>query len=123
MPAKKPKTKTSSSKLAKQSKLHFRWYMAVVLIAIVAVVGILVVRFSNAATYYLSYRVSYEEGHTCLWQDGIPYCNLAGDNVDYEFRGKLDIRYYCNHLDIAIQPGMRDSNGNSIKFFRCLPKK
>ena len=40
-------TKTSKT-LAKQQQQHFKWYYAVILIGIVAIVGVLVLRFSNA---------------------------------------------------------------------------
>lgn len=42
MPTKK------SSTLAKQQKQHFKWYYVVILIGIVAIVGIVILRFSHA---------------------------------------------------------------------------
>lgn len=44
MPTKK------STTLAKQQQQHFKWYYAIILIGIVAIVGILVLRFSHASS-------------------------------------------------------------------------
>lgn len=78
-------TNTKSSKLAKQSKLHFRWYMAIVLVAIVAVVGILVVRFSNASVgdgqaYNGTIKANYSGVVTIFSK------NSAGQNVTVTYK-------------------------------------
>ncbi len=42
-------TKTSKT-LAKQQQQHFKWYYVVILVALIAVTGILIIRLSNAGT-------------------------------------------------------------------------
>lgn len=44
MPTKK------STTLAKQQQQHFKWYYAIILIGVIAIAGILILRFSNAGT-------------------------------------------------------------------------
>lgn len=39
----------AKTKLAKQSQKHFKWYMAIILVVLVAVAGILILRFSHAS--------------------------------------------------------------------------
>lgn len=52
MPTKKNTKKARVSKQAKKSKFQFKWWMGVVIIAIVIIVGVVVVRFSFAGTSY-----------------------------------------------------------------------
>lgn len=42
----------AKTKLAKQSQKHFKWYVAIILVALVAIAGILIIRFSHASTAY-----------------------------------------------------------------------
>ncbi len=46
----KSKTRTSAKTATKSNKPLFRWWMVLILVAVVAVVGVLVVRLSEAAT-------------------------------------------------------------------------
>lgn len=53
-----PKIKTSKSGLAKNKGFKFKWWMGVVIIAVIAVVGIVVLRLSHASTAYTDYVTS-----------------------------------------------------------------
>jgi hypothetical protein len=59
MPTKK------SSTLAKQQQQHFKWYYAIILIGIVAIVGILVLRYSHAGTRPLGKITLYCASGAC----------------------------------------------------------
>lgn len=44
------KTKTRTAKSTQFTKFTFRWWMALVLVGVIAIIGIIILRFSNAAT-------------------------------------------------------------------------
>lgn len=50
----KPKTRTQSNQM---TQFQFKWWMALILVGVVAVLGIVILRFSHAAT---------------LWESGSP---------------------------------------------------
>ncbi len=64
------KSRTSKSGLVKKN--NFKWWMAVGIAALIAVVGIIVVRFSHAAG-----RPGYIQGHYCEFTNVISCENMA----------------------------------------------
>lgn len=56
---KKTTTKKSNvSKSAKKQSFRFRWWMAVIAVGVIAIVGIVVIRFSNAADVNHTYQLN-----------------------------------------------------------------
>ncbi len=50
MATSKPKSRTGNKNTSQLTKFTFRWWMALVLVAVIAVIGIVILRFSNAST-------------------------------------------------------------------------
>ncbi len=67
----KSTTKTRVSKQAKKQGFKFRWWMGVVIILIVAIVGLVILRFSRAAG-----RPGYIQGHYCEFTNVISCENM-----------------------------------------------
>ncbi len=70
----KPKTRTSSK--ATQNTNFFKWWMALLLVAVVAVVGIVVLRFSNASSYATGSEIYVYCGQGICARPGSYYGNL-----------------------------------------------
>ncbi len=100
MPAKKNTQKNSKSSASRSTQLTqftFKWWMALVLVGIVAVVGVVIVRFSNAAG---PFAVNDTAGnpHTCSWSSGSLYCTNIGSSTVYVPIGvgkNPAVNYFC----------------------------
>ena len=50
MAVQKPKSRTGNSSSTKLTKFTFRWWMAIILIAVIAIIGVVVLQYSHAST-------------------------------------------------------------------------
>jgi hypothetical protein len=92
----KPKARTSKSSTNK-STFKFHWWMALVLVFIVAVVGLVVLRYSHAAGPFTANDTG-GGSHICIWSNGGLYCTNVGSSTVYVpiLTGKNStINYYC----------------------------
>lgn len=104
MATKQNTKKTRVSNRAKASGLKFKWWMAVILVVIVAGAGLLVLRFSHAAT---TTSFAYEIRAT-------RYNNPYGDYKYYI----NDSRIRDNGQDVTITYHHTESNGIVIYYMR-----
>ncbi len=107
---------TRVSKQAKKSKFQFTWWMGVVIVLVVAILGLAALRFSRASEKYLSYDVTYVQGHRCLWQDGKAFCDLGPSLATFSFTNKFNVTVYCGTFHTPIVPG------DGKTYYGCLPK-
>lgn len=64
--------------------------MALVLVGIVAVIGLVVVRFSNASGY------THYGSANCRWESGVPYCQNEGNRFTFtQGFGNTGFNYEC----------------------------
>ncbi|MFO0862805.1 MAG: hypothetical protein U0516_03715 [Candidatus Saccharibacteria bacterium] len=74
----KPKSRTSNKNSSRLTQFKFRWWMAIVLIAVVAVIGVIIVRFSFADG----------GGGNCIFYSG--HCQYHTDDISrYQVPGSL----------------------------------
>lgn len=77
---KKSKTRIASKN---KTKFQFHWWMGLGLVLLVALIGIVIIRFSNA-----SVKSEWIQGHFCEWNSGTPSCTLDRGNT-FEFQNEL----------------------------------
>lgn len=77
--SKKSKTRTNSNR----QSFKFRWWMAAGLVVFVALVGVLVLRYSHA-----SVASAWIEGHYCEYNSGEAWCTLNQGNP-FSFQDSL----------------------------------
>lgn len=104
MATQKNTKKTRVSSRAKASGFKFKWWMAVILVVVVAGTGLLILRFSNAAT---TTSFAYEIRAT-------RYNNPYGDYKYYI----NDSRIRDNGQDVTITYHHTESNGIVIYYMR-----
>lgn len=85
------KTKTKSKTLNKKPGFKFQWWMGFVLIALVAVVGVAILRFSNASGG-LSYTAGAMYGGDCTYVTG-----AKGYNICLERKDQVWFRFSFQH--------------------------
>ncbi len=62
----KPNSRTSSKNSSQLTQFTFRWWMALILIGVVAILGIIIVRFSHAGTQFDQGNPSYVNDSFCV---------------------------------------------------------
>lgn len=108
MPAKKSKTRTSKKTLTNKNN-QFKWYLAIILVALVAIAGLFYIQFSHASS---GPTTSYKSGHICKWLSGAPYCSLVYGQEWGFYVGSAG--YSCD----TSHPSFSDSAGT---YFECYP--
>ncbi len=77
---KKSSKKSNVSRSAQLTQFKFKWWMAVALIGVIAVIGVVIVRFSYASDVNHTYRLdapSFRHTDT-VWQHGVDLPGLGG---------------------------------------------
>ncbi|MBA3679178.1 hypothetical protein H0W80_03245 [Candidatus Saccharibacteria bacterium] len=88
----KAKSKSRVSSGSQMTQFTFKWWMALVLVGIVAVIGLVVVRFSNASGFTFTYYGSAN----CRWESGTPYCQNGGERFTFtQGFGGTGFNYEC----------------------------
>ncbi len=100
----KPKSRTGNKNNSQLTQFKFRWWMALILVAVVAIIGVVIVRFSHAAT---TTSFAYEIRAT-------RYNNPYGDYKYYI----NDSRIRDNGQDVTITYHHTESNGIVIYYMR-----
>lgn len=72
----KPKTRTSNKAVANSNTTFFKWWMVVILVVVIAVAGMVILRFSNAATYSAGSEIYVYCGQGICARSGTYYGNL-----------------------------------------------
>jgi len=86
----KTRTRTASAKSPRLTQFKFRWWMALVLVGVVAVIGVIIVKYSNAQ------GVTTYGSATCAWTNGIPSCRNEGNAFTFtQSFGYSSVKYSC----------------------------
>lgn len=110
MPAKTSKSRVSNS-VAKKAGFQFRWWMALVLVVAVAIVGVVVLRFSNAASFTSTPQqatvVGYNQANNYACGIEPRGLNRAYSNNQYDC---LEVRF-PNNFTASVTPWFIASSG------------
>lgn len=87
----KARTSKTSAKSTQLTQFKFRWWMALILVGVVAVIGVIIVQYSNA-----SGTTRYGTA-TCVWNSGSPSCiNPGGQEFTFsQAFGPYGADYKC----------------------------
>ncbi len=66
MATQKPKSRTAKQSTPQLTHFKFRWWMALILVGIIAVIGIVIVQFSHAGTQFDAGNPSYVNDSLCV---------------------------------------------------------
>lgn len=85
------KTRTATKK---QPKFQFQWWMAVGMVVLVALAGVLILRFSHASG---SWKDTYPFGQHCEWLAGVPTCTMGDSPLSFTTTTKFgSFTYTCD---------------------------
>ncbi len=86
----KARTRTTSAKSTQLTQFKFRWWMALILVGVVAVIGVIIVQYSNASGY------THYGSANCRWNSGVPSCQNEGNAFTFQQGfGNVGAKYYC----------------------------
>ena len=114
----KNKPKSNVAKSAKKSSLKFKWWMAVVGVGIIALIGIVVLRFSHAGTSYVIGKISMDatskDGHFYARYWACRSANYPFTTVLIKYGEGKDLKETYTSIDITVSGKKFSSYGSTF---------